>query len=327
LIELKGMIKEVKMKKRSKLLILCCTFVFLLVITACSSDDTAEQEVADQPAAEQEEAVEAEVEQEDEQIEPSGPAEEEIEIEFTTSDGRTLTGTYYPAAKSSAPLVILMHWVMGEKTDWIQIAYWLQNRGLAGITENNTGIDMPMPWLDSSWFPPMPADKSYAVFAFTFDNCENGGCRTIQREKWLLDAQAAFEIAKTLEGVDPKRIVGIGASIGADAVADGCLYINTVYPDTCQGTLSLSPGNYLTLDYQPVVTELNAMDPTVPVQCFYSTGDRESAPTCESITVNENYSTVKYEGNLHGMMLIQPDLEHDTLSLILEFLDATIGEE
>ncbi|MHB8806663.1 MAG: alpha/beta hydrolase family protein [Anaerolineaceae bacterium] len=314
------------MKKRSNVVILCFVLAFLLVVTACSSGNTTTQEAEGPEAAEKEESAVEESEP-DEVAVPNGLAEEEIEIEFTTSDGRTLTGTYYPAVTLDAPVVILMHWVMGEKTDWTQIAYWLQNRGLAGVTENSTGINMDMPWLDSTWFPPMPADQSYNVFAFTFYNCENGGCMTIEREKWELDAQAAYETAMTLEGVDPTRIIGIGASIGADAVADGCLYINTVYPDTCQGALSLSAGSYLTLNYKNVVDELNTLNPAVPVQCFYSTGDAESAPVCESIPENENYSTVKYEGSLHGMMLIQPDLEHDTLSLIQEFLNATVGRD
>ncbi|MGV8026868.1 MAG: hypothetical protein AB2L18_09955 [Anaerolineaceae bacterium] len=38
-----------------------------------------------------------------------------------------------------------------------------------------------------------------------------------------------------------------------------------------------------------------------------------------------NYSIVKYEGSWHGMMLIQPDLEHEPLLLIQEFLNATVG--
>lgn len=312
------------MRRISNLFMMCCfAFTLLLIVTACSSGDVATQE-AEVPEATKKEESAAEESEPDEVAVPNGLAEEEIEIEFTTSDGRTLTGTYYPAANLDAPVVILMHWAMGEKTDWVQIAYWLQNRGLTGITKSAYG---DMPWLDSTWFPPMPADKSYNVFAFTFYNCEDGGCQTFEREKWLLDAQTAYETAMTLEGVDPTRIVGIGASIGADGAVDGCLYINSIYPDTCQGALSLSAGNYLTLNYKTVVDELNAIDPAVPMQCFYSTGDGESASVCESITEDENYSTVKYEGSQHGMMLIQPDLEHDTLSLILDFLNATVGAE
>ncbi len=70
--------------------------------------------------------------------------------------------------------------------------------------------------------------------------------------------------------------------------------------------------------------ELIDIEP-VGVLCFYATGDAESAQTCESIEVNENYTPVKYEGNYHGMMLIQPELEHEPLTMIMEFLDATVG--
>ncbi len=311
------------MRKRSTLFTLCFIFACLLVVTACSSVQTTEQETEVPEAAEKEELA-VEKSEPEEAAASNGLAEEEIEIEFTTSDGRTLTATYYPAAKLNAPVVILMHWVMGDKTDWTQIAYWLQNRGLAGVTENMTGINMEMPWLDSSWFPPMPAGRSYNVLAFTFYNCKVDGCMTIEREKWLLDTQAAFVTAMTLEGVDPTKIVGMGASVGADAAVDGCQYINIKYPNTCHAAISLSPGSYLTLDYKDVVDELIDIEP-VGVMCFYATGDAESAPTCESIEVNENYTPVKYEGNYHGMMLIQPELDHDTLTLIMEFLDATVG--
>ncbi|MBM4424202.1 MAG: hypothetical protein FJ030_12575 [Chloroflexi bacterium] len=83
---------------------------------------------------------------------PAGPPPEPQAIEFTASDGQALTGMYYPAASLNAPLIVFVHWVAGNETDWAETAFWLQNRGLGGNTPNPEGV----PWLDSSWFPPVP---------------------------------------------------------------------------------------------------------------------------------------------------------------------------
>ena len=308
------------MKKGRIFSFICFALMFLLVFSACSADtaavDNTQEEVqaAEEGKEVKEESVDAAA--------PDGLTEEKITMEITTSDGRTLDADFYPAASLNAPVVVLLHWAGGGKGDWEQIACWLQNRSLAGVTESENGS---VPWLDSSWFPEMPADRSYNVLAFTFESCGSGGCQSFEREKWLLDAQAAFATARTLEGVDPTRIVGVGASIGSDGAADGCLSLNSEYPGTCKGALSLSPGNYLTLNYADVVEELSSMEPTVPTQCFYAVGDSESATVCQAIQDIESFTAIEYQGSNHGMRLIMPDLEHDTLTLIMEFISDTVG--
>lgn len=244
---------------------------------------------------------------------PALPAEPQ-EIVFQASDGQELHGLYYPAALNPAPLVVLMHWAPGDQFDWPEMAYWLQNRGLGGNTPNPNNI----PWLDPSWFPPMPEGKSYAVFTFTFRGCE-GGCQSFEREKWLLDAQAAMQRAAALEGVDPQRIAAIGASIGADGAPDGCLWFNTQDLGACQGALSLSPGGYLTVPYADAVSILGLEEPPKPAWCLYAVGDGESSAACKNVT-GDNYRKVEYENSPHGMMLIDTDLEPGALELILEFL-------
>ena len=52
------------------------------------------------------------------------------EITFQASDGQTLRGYYYPAAVNPAPLVVFMHWMGGDMSDWYKIAVWVHNRGL-----------------------------------------------------------------------------------------------------------------------------------------------------------------------------------------------------
>lgn len=91
------------------------------------------------------------------------------EIAFTAADGQEHLGTYYPAAVNHADVVVLHHWARGDKDDWIEIAFWLQNRGLVGNTPPGE------PWLDPSWFPPMPERISFAIFTFSFRGCD-GGC-------------------------------------------------------------------------------------------------------------------------------------------------------
>ncbi len=259
----------------------------------------------------------------------SAPLSEEVAIEipsdpqhqkFTTSDGVELNGVFYPADSVSAPLVILTHWAQGDQDDWVEIAYWLQNRGMGG---HSTG-DESTPWLDSSWFPAIEPEISYNVFTFTFRNCENG-CKSFEREKWYIDVKAAVEYAYELDDIDTDNIIMIGASIGSDGAVDGCAYLNQLHPDACKGALSFSPGNYLTIDFGEMVKELGAMSDPKPVWCLYAESDPESAVVCGNVTQN-NYTPYSYSADVifsngHGMNLIAPNQDPDPLELMLEFLD------
>ena len=241
-------------------------------------------------------------------------------VPFSTSDGFELNGVFYPAAKKSQPLVILMHWAPGDQNDWVEIAYWLQNRGLGG----NTNFSEETPWLDSSWFPSVGKDTSFNVFTFTFRDCE-GGCKRFTSDEWYLDAQAAVERAVALEGIDETKIAMIGASIGSDGVADGCAYVNTIYPTICKGVVSFSPGNYLNVDFGEMVAQLGSESEPKPIWCFYSEDDIDSANVCGNITGN-NYQPYPYSGNAvfsngHGMNLITPISDPNPLEKVLEFLE------
>jgi len=228
-------------------------------------------------------------------------------VEFEAEDGQVLSGTYYPAAEDAAPCVVLLHWAPGDQTVWALIAPWLQNRvDLAGIAAPSDA-----PWHDSSWFPAVPEGESYAVLTFTFRGCE-GGCQEFAREGWLLDAQAAVDFAKTLPGVDPRRIATVGASIGADGAVNGCA-------EGCLGVFSLSPGSYLTRDYAAEVTRLASMSPAVPAKCIAAEGDQASAAACESAS-GDTYEMVIYPGDDHGVELIRPDADPEVLQSILDLL-------
>jgi hypothetical protein len=238
-------------------------------------------------------------------------------IEFTATDGQVLSGTYYPAAQNPAPIIVLMHWAPGDQTHWTEVAYWLQNRGLSGSAPNPDD----QPWLDASWFPEMPSDRSFAVFTFTFRGCE-GGCSGFDREGWLLDAQAAMETAVQLEGVDPTQMAAIGASIGSDGAPDGCHLFNQAHDDgsQCLGAFSLSPGSYLTLDYAETVSALGMEDPPKPAWCLFADGDKSAANSCNAAS-GDHYRMVGYTGSQHGMELIAPGVEPNVLGLMLDFLE------
>jgi hypothetical protein len=219
-------------------------------------------------------------------------------IEFESEDGFALNGMYYPAAVNPAPTIVLMHWAPGDQTDWIEIATWLQNRGLGGENSNSA-----IPWLDPSWFR----------------YCESG-CSNWDPDGWLMDAQAAMRTVRELEGIDATRIVAIGTSIGADGAADSCFWYNDLYDHGCLGALSISPGSYLTVPYVDAVATLESQTSPKPAWCFYGVSDTESSITCQS-TTGELYQTFEWEESPHGMELIDPDMEPRTLELMLDFLN------
>lgn len=233
-------------------------------------------------------------------------------VDFQAEDGERLVGTYYPAATNPAPLVVLMHWAPGDEQDWAAIARWLQNRGLPLPVNTPQG----RPWLDPSWFPAMPQYLSFAVFTFTFRGCE-GGCQRFQRDKWLLDARAAVQTARGLEGVDPEHLLIIGASIGADGAVDAC-------GEGCLGAFSLSPGGYLNIPYDEAVAALEALQPPRPAWCLAGEMDPESASACHTAT-GVQYRAILYPGAEHGMLLFQPEMDPNPLTLILEFLRSAFG--
>ncbi|MBI3961488.1 MAG: hypothetical protein HY335_01965 [Deinococcus sp.] len=244
-------------------------------------------------------------------------------IEFEAEDGVKLVGYYYPAAVEPAPVLVLMHWVGGSHCEWVyaNLVQWLQNRGLPeGMVANPAceGVDARFT-LPLAEYPPLPAGRSFAVFAFDYrghgesGNAMTGTGRILQG--WLEDSIAAVQTARTLPGVDPDRVATIGASIGADGAIDGC-------GEGCLGALSLSPGSYLGVAYEEAVTTLDRENK--PAWCIVSRQDGESFPVCEAAS-GEHYRKIVYEQNEHGMSFFRPDLVPGTGQNILDFLLSVFG--
>lgn len=228
---------------------------------------------------------------------PVTPKPEPTRVEFEAEDGTPLVGYFHPAPADNAPVIVLMHWALGDQTDWTKVGLvnWLQNwpgtQAAAGI------------------YPSMPSGVSFSVFTFDFRSYgESGG--SFSGSGLVMDAKAAYEKAMTMPGVDASRTSGIGSSIGADGVVDGCA--------GCVGALSLSPGNYLGPDYSTEVARLDAMG--APVWCIASEGDRESFPTCKNAAGNL-FKPIIYSGNAHGtMLLMEESAPPDIGQVILDWL-------
>jgi len=290
--------------------------MLMFFVSACGETESPNAESPTKvPAADDDPAAAAKME-DAKDITESQPAEPQP-ISFSASDGEALEGVFFPAERSDAPLIILFHWAPGDQLEWREIAYWLQNRDLGNVSGSNT----QKPWLTPGWFP--INSESFNVFTFTFRNCE-GGCKSFEREKWYRDVEGAVDFVQTMDLPGKQTILMVGASIGADGAVDGCAYANQTYSGICKGAFSLSPGNYLTLNYAEKVKELAP----VPAMCLYAETDPESAAVCGSFSA-DNYTPIAYPGaavfgNGHGMNLVEPDLDPNALDLLLDFMTSAV---
>jgi hypothetical protein len=255
-----------------------------------------------------------------------GPKPEPTRVDFQASDGRALVGYYYPSTSPNAPVVVLMHMIGFSQADWVRLGLvdWLQN-----WPTNGAGAAAPA--RQTSIYPPMPPGLSFAVFTFDFrgfgESTPAMPDSMTQDEfdqwiaGWLLDAQAAYEKAKSLPGVDPTRVAGIGASIGADGVVDAC-------GEGCLGALSLSPGDFLNVSYAAAVKTLD--DAGKPVWCIADEKDAPSAQACQNAS-GAHYNSIIYTGSeseygIHGMTFLEPDLAPPDIGQnILAFLNAVFN--
>lgn len=253
--------------------------------------------------------------------EPAQPPEPQ-RVEFQADDGLDLVGYYYPAAFANAPVVVLMHWAGGTHCDWVgvDLVQWAQNRGLPDGTEANPAcenVDTHVP-APSEEFPPLPADQSYAVFAFDYRGFgESGGSDAWDPAGYLMDSFAGVETARGMQGVDPTRIATIGASIGADGAIDACA-------EGCLGAFSLSPGNYLEVDYAGAVTVLAQEDK--PAWCVASVPDREAYPVCDNAS-GDRFRKSIYEDMGHGMSYFEVGLDPQVTQTLDDFVRLVFGVE
>lgn len=241
------------------------------------------------------------------------PAGERITIQ--TEDGLELVGYYYISPKPNSPVVVLMHQFGSNQAQaWPQsdLIPWLRNYPVKG--ENP-----PEPTLSATGkLPLLPPELHFNVLTFDFrGHGESPGqvissITTEAQRGYLLDAKAAYARAALLPNADPNRIIGIGASIGADAVVDAC-------GSGCIGAFAISPGSFLGLDwYENAYRVMNAGK---PVRCMYSINDTPSARACSSLAPNAFYIRLAVEGKKHGQDFLEPrKMEAGFGKTLLEFL-------
>ena len=243
------------------------------------------------------------------------PGQSGTRILFKAEDGRELVGYFYPSWKSNAPVVVLMHEYRNSQAGWQESAIipWMQNWGAldpSGRAYVYAGGRLPQ----------IPVDLSFAVFTFDFRGhgeslplLESDDV-SLYADEFLMDAKAAYAIARTMPGVDPNHVIGIGTSIGADAVVDAC-------GEFCSGAFSVSPGNWLNVDYRQAAQTMLAEGK--PVHCMYALNDYPAPQTCWSIAPNDLYRIHVYLGSKHGMTFFVPrKMEAGFGSNLLEFLKA-----
>jgi hypothetical protein len=113
-------------------------------------------------------------------------------------------------------------------------------------------------------------------------------------------------------------VLTIGASIGADGAIDGCA------GGACIGVISLSPGNYIGMDYTQAL--MAAGD--IPIACVASQGDGPSPGLCaagmEVAEATGKFQMQIYEGSAHGMAMFPLDQEPNLLDFVLEFIDDAV---
>jgi hypothetical protein len=236
-----------------------------------------------------------------------------VAVTFSSRDGEKLSGTFYPPRKSGAPVVVFMHQFDMDQHQWDAIALWLQNAPSEGRANSIKTVDYRAaqvpPWLDSTWFPPLPEDFSVGVFTFTFRTCENG-CQNKLAAQWIMDAEAALDKAATMPGVDASQIITIGTSIGADAALDACYLRAPRSSLRCVGVMTLSPGSYLDMPYESTAEKVAQLG--IPVTCFATLGDTPSAEACGALSL-DNFTAFLDPGALHGIMMVNAEEESNIL--------------
>jgi hypothetical protein len=243
------------------------------------------------------------------------PGQSGTYVIFKAEDGRELVGYFYPSWKSNAPVVVLMHEYRNNQAGWQESAIipWMQNWGTldpSGEVYNYAGGRLPQ----------MPSDLSFAVFTFDFRGhgeslplLESDDV-SLYAEEFLMDAKAAYATARTMPGVDPNHVIGIGTSIGADAVVDAC-------GEVCSGAFSISPGNWLNVDYGQAAQAMLAKNK--PVRCMYAYNDIPAPQTCWSLMPNQLYRIYIALGSKHGMTFFVPrKMEAGFGANLLKFLQA-----
>lgn len=210
------------------------------------------------------------------------------EVNFKTTDGFTIYGTYYKPNATNAKGLILLHMLRTDRSHWRNFAYSLMNKGYAVIAIDLRGHGQSINKDDTkiSWQSFTEEDFNYMI----------------------LDVAAAKQFLLEQSEVDKNKIGIIGASIGANTA------LNYAANDTDIDVLVLlSPG----LDYHGVKTEDSMKKYDRPVLIVVSNGDKYSASSSQRLyEIAPGKKDLKvYSGAAHGTnMFANTDLNEVILN-------------
>ncbi len=318
-----------------KKVLLALIFVAALVVSGCSRESTQPEPAQPQPENTPMPPADTPVPPEEPPVAPTEiapatpapteapadlpPAADPMRIEFESEDGRQLVGTFYPGDGGILPVVVLMHEGLGDRSQMEPLALWMQNRP----DEVSSGESALF------WMPAFPPSIG-SVAVLTFDMRGHGESEgpmppNDQPLEYLMDARAAIALAKTLEGVDPNRIVVIGASMFAEAGLNACIALEgaAILPDQpgngCVASLSLSPFNFYGIPFdQAAETFLKTLEDSV-VWCLHAEDDYKPE-TCRAIEGLARARAIIYSGDTHGVAFIKAGLNPDFGDIMVEFL-------
>ncbi|UJR80333.1 alpha/beta hydrolase [Sandaracinus amylolyticus] len=232
--------------------------------------------------------------------EPEAPSPEPREVRFTTSDGVTITGTLRAAAAPDAPLVILVHQLGSDRSEWAPLIERLERtprvatlaidlRGHGASTEREGGAAL-------SW-----RDFDNDAWAHTAD-----------------DVVAAIEFVRSdASGVRPSRIGLVGSSIGSTAVIAANARSEGIGP-----VIAISPGRaYRGFDAITPGLELSGHD-------FLAVVAREEPDSVETASAMGRITSTEpviVEGSAHGVALLRDHA--DVLDRVEAVLRRALGAE
>ncbi len=219
------------------------------------------------------------------------------EVRFQTNDRVMIVGTLQPGARPDAPLVILVHQIAGDHSDFEPLLTRLH----ASPTIATLAIDLRGHGAST--------EGPEGTLSF----------RDFDHEMWARtkeDVIAARQFVDSAEsGVRPSRVAIVGASIGSTAAITAAATMQNV-----DALVALSPGRaYQGFDAITPSTQLGGR-PFLAVATQHESDSLETAQAMARITSSEVLLT---ESQGHGAALLDPSGE--VLTQVERFLRSSLG--
>jgi len=168
-----------------------------------------------------------------------------------------------------------------------------------------SALPVPLPGTGqvSSLPIPLPSPEGASVVPIFIDGIDPVSATPIEipgkKRAWVLAMSPILPgDPRILRGPSrPLRIIGIGSSMGADAVVSAC-------NENCIGALSLSPGSWLGIKYSNSVAASNML-----VWCVAANGDVQAANTCRNAS-GDQYQDNYLPGGAHGTDMFKDPTGH-----------------